>query len=262
MNVQELTARIVAIFSDGAEKSPPIHLDYEDTSYSKREKSFVIIGLSGVKITDEMERQRYIATYSVAFYVDPASSGAKLLGLAHSFFHPRLYASELNVAGLNAAAISYNAKLDKLEYVFTLSISCTLSGDALSPIKSGKSGAVSFPLDKDNILKAESFSLSRARAFSEVPTICTGTFLGDGGNKGATLSLKGILRNKEDVPLLGGAVIALLEGYMVTPIVSEFLGLQLPAMRLKSYSISGSDKEPVCELNLVSASPAEVIGVG
>lgn len=257
MTIHELTERLVTVLGGGI----PIHRDYETTAFSAREKSFAVVGLSSVKITDESDAQRYVATFGIALYDSPKSSGAKLLSMAHSFFHPKLFASELNIESLTATAISYNARLDRLEYCFSLAISCTLVGDVISPEKAVGGGVTSFPLGAGLTLRAKTFSFSRGRALTQIPTICSGAFLGDGGNDGISLSLKGCLIGAGGAFLQSGAAVKALEGLLGTAISASFLEITLPKLRLKNYQVSAGERLPVCEVTLESASPSEVVGL-
>lgn len=240
MNAYEITEAVISVLKA---TEIPVFQQFDLTPAAKRNDCFITVG-----IEEYISSADSSAVVTVSLFAPSSYSGGKILRKSKDIT-PSLMNSGLSVESVRAKALSYDRALDRLRYDFSVKIN--LGGG------SAPSGSTDVEISDNITVNTTSFTVGRKRAISEIESVASGVFLGDGGNRLITLEIAGTTATdaSECVTVLDGLECG---GETVSPTLA---GIVFPAMRLKSYTVSVKNGRTQVTAEFVSAEAGEGLTV-
>ena len=236
----------------------PVISEFNENSVYGRDNIFATVGVKDIKAICDFSDKSAINRFQFCkvFYNITISGaytdGDSLVEIAEGMYL-KLFSSTLNIDSISGGGISFNTKLNRLEYSFVAVLNTMVNGNAVSSIKQNKI----IYLNENISFYIDSYEFEKLRNLLELPTICGGNCVCDAGQKPLALKLCG------DVFSQNGDILVALDNIITNGTLMDLscLGLDLPAMKLKKYIFSGNKNSVSshCELLLWGENPLEVI---
>lgn len=239
MNAYEIADAVISALST---TNLPVFHQFDISPVSKRRECFITVGIDELICDSESS-----AVVTVSLYTPSSYSGGKILSAAKNIT-PALVSSGLSVRSIRAKALSYDRDLDRMRYDFSVKI---------NPEGTSSPSAEDFSVTEGLVVSADSFTVGRERSVSEIGSVSSGVFLGDGGNRLVTLTVSGTTT----VPSAECAEILDRTECEGTSLCLMLGGITFPPMRLRNYLLSVKNGRTEVRLDFISENTEEGLRV-